>query len=529
MAMTYKPYKKTLLLLILVMVMALMISFPAQHSEVQAAGPVTANTADWPSWGYDLSNHRYNANETAITPATVGKLKVRWTFAFPDTMINSNQPTVIGDTVYVGSWNGNVYAIDMATGQQRWRFFTGITGKTGITRSAIVVAKDLVLFGDQLGRFFAVNKGNGTLAWIQQDFEKHPLAQITGSPVVYGDHVYVPMASREESAGKDPTYLCCTFRGSLTALNISDGSVAWRFYTVDEPQPSTQKNVPLGPGGVGLWSTPAIDPDAGLIYLTTGNSYSPPVSPNSDAILAINLEDGKLRWSTQLTPADWFNEGCQQTPPVNCESEPGGDFDFSSSPLLISSTEMTSKLVIGIQKNGTMSALNALTGKVIWQQMVGEPTAINWGATYDGYRIYTGDASFNRHGGVYALNPATGKIVWQSAMPSCIPGADQAKADCWSGNMNAAVSTPGLIWISAMDGQLHAFDSETGKALWSYDTAHSVQSTNGVAGHGGSIAADNATIASGQVYVMSGYAKWNEHFLEGNVLYAFWLPQPEEF
>lgn len=89
--------------------------------------------------------------------------------------------------------------------------------------------------------------------------------------------------------------------------------------------------------------------------------------------------------------------------------------------------------------------------------------------------------------------------------------------------MTAAVSTPGLVWIGAMDGQMRAFDSATGQILWSYDTAYKLQGTNGIPGHGGSIGPTDATVANGQVYVMSGYAKWNEHHLDGNVLFVFGL------
>src|SRR6185369_178175 len=105
-------------------------------------------------WGFDLGNHRYNPNETSITSANVDKLKLRWAVAFPDTMISSSQPTIIGDTVSVGIGNGNVSALDTAPGKQKWAFFTGITGKTGNIRVGVVVSHDLVLFGDQLGRFF---------------------------------------------------------------------------------------------------------------------------------------------------------------------------------------------------------------------------------------------------------------------------------------------------------------------------------------------------------------------------------------
>ncbi len=486
-------------------------------------------SADWPTWGYDLGNHRYNPNETTITPANVGRLKLRWTFAFPDTSIASSQPIVIGDTVYVGGWNGNVYALDAATGAQRWVFSTGMTGHRSPVRVGVAIGKNLVMFGDQMGRFFAVNKEDGVLAWIPRELGEHPLAQMTGSPVVYGDRVYIPMASREEDAATDPKYPCCTFRGGLIALNIADGSTAWHFYTVEPPQPRGTNSAGIvnsGPSGVGIWSTPAIDPDEGLIYVTTGNSYSPPVSPYSDAILAINLKDGTLRWANQRTYGDWANGACIATPGPNCEGDDAGkDVDFGSSPLLftIKTPNGPRKVVAAVQKNGRMTTLDALTGDVVWEQQIGTATTFPWGASYDGTRIYIADTSYLKNGGVYALDPATGQTLWHSGSMPCVPGLDQPADACWSGHMTAAVSTPGLVWIGAMDGQMRAFDSATGQILWSYDTAYKLQGTNGIPGHGGSIGPTDATVANGQVYVMSGYAKWNEHHLDGNVLFVFGL------
>ncbi len=498
-------------------------------------GRADSGSSGWPMWGYDLSNHRYNPDERAITAANVSKLRLEWAFAFPATEIASAQPTVIDDTVYVGSYNGNVYALDVATGAQRWAFFTGITGKTAAIRTAIVEAHDLILFGDQLGRFFAVNKANGTLAWIQQTMETHPLAQITGSPVVYGDRIYVPMASREENASEDPKYPCCTFRGSLITLNVADGSVAWRFYTVGEPKPTGLNAVGTqnsGPSGVGIWSTPAIDPDAGLIYITTGNSYSPPVSPYSDAIVALDLKDGSLRWAQQVTPDDWSNSSCQDaTPGANCAGKPGQDFDFGASPTLftIKTANGPRKLVTAEQKSGTLYTLDALTGELIWKRAVAEPTSFAWGQSYDGKAIYVSDNTFEKNAGVYALDPATGGVLWHSAAMSCIPGPDQTQQQCWSGYMATAITTPGLVWIGSMDGQLHALDSATGKTLWSYNTARKVQTVNGVLGHGGSIGPTNATVANGRVYVMSGYAAWNKRMLMGNVLFVFAIPEMQTF
>ena len=490
--------------------------------------PASADTGDpaaWPMWGHDLSNHRYNDGETILTAQNVGRLTLKWTFAFPNTYITSSQPTVIGDTVYVGGWNGYVYALDTHTGQQRWAFFTGITGKIAVVRVGVVVSHGLVLFGDQMGRFFAVNQNNGTLAWIQQDFEKHPLAQITGSPVVFGDRVYVPMSSREETASADATYRCCTFRGSLTALNIQDGSVAWRFYTVGEPQPLSSQGPYTGPSGVSIWSTPAIDPDAGLIYISTDNSYSPPVSLYSDSLLALNLSDGTPRWSTQLTPGDWNNKGCNQTPPVNCNGNPGQDVGFGEAPLLFTINTPTGprKLVAAQQKTGVLHVLDALTGSIVWEKTIGSPTTYAWGAAYDGQRLYVGDATYTKDGGVYAFDPATGAALWSTGPMPCQPDRNQLLADCWSGFMDPPVVTPGLVWIGAMDGQMRALDSATGKILWTYNTNQIGLADNGVRGHGGSIGPAGVTVAGGQVYVLSGYNAWGPRLLSGNLMFVFGL------
>lgn len=517
---------------ILVITVAVVLPIPSIATH---ATQTAVQAADWPSWGYDLGNRRYNHAETTLTPANVGGLTLEWTFAFPNTMVAANEPIVAGDTVYVGSWNGHVYALDASDGHTRWDFFDGITGKNVPVRASPVLVDDLVVFGDMAGRVFALNRANGTLAWLNDSIEQHPARQITGSLAAYGDRVYVPMSSSEESSAATSSYACCTFRGSLTALNARDGSIAWRYFTTDPPQPihnATDPTDQFGPSGAAIWSTPAIDPDAGLMYLTTGNSYSAPVSPHSDAMLALNLADGSLRWAAQLISNDVFNNGCQptQTPqttaptPVSCT---GTDNDFSSSPLLANARGH--KLVIGIQKNGRMTALDAFTGQRVWEQSIGQEQAINWGASFDGQYLYVGDASFKRQGFLYALDPSTGQIAWQTPMLACIPGPGVPADQCWSGNMNAVSSTPGLVWIGEMDGQINAFSTVNGNRLWTYNTARTVQGVNGVAGHGGSIATVGATIAHGQVYVMSGYNQWTPSFMLGNALYAFGLPVIEQF
>jgi polyvinyl alcohol dehydrogenase (cytochrome) len=138
--------------------------------------------------------------------------------------------------------------------------------------------------------------------------------------------------------------------------------------------------------------------------------------------------------------------------------------------------------------------------------------------------MYAGDASYKRNGALYALDPISGQAAWQTSMSGCIAGPGVPADQCWSGNMNAISSTPGIVWVGAMDGQVYAFDAANGKTLWLYDTARTVQSVNGVAGHGGSIATVGVTVANGQIYVGSGYNQWTPSFMLGNVLFAFSLP-----
>ena len=551
--MTFRRLKRPLP--IFIGALFLLLSFTPTPGLANSATAPAAG-ADWPMWGGDLGNQRYNRAETSITSANVQQLALKWSFAFPDTMVAANEPIVIGDTVYIGSWNGHVYALSALTGQLRWDFFDGITGKNVPVRASLVVIDQLVIFGDMAGRVFAVNQADGSLAWLNDKIELHPYRQITGSLLAYGDRVYVPMSSAEEGAASKPDYACCTFRGSLTALNARDGSIAWRFFTVDPPlarplspggataavsqsasaddSRQAQMADPFGPSGVAVWSTPALDPTAGLIYLTTGNSYSAPNSPNSDAILAVNLADGTLRWSTQLLSGDVWNGRCESPAPPTPEPRRvpcvGQDDDFSSSPLL--ATVNGQRQVFGIQKNGQLSALDAFTGKLLWQQSVGTRTAINWGASFDGRRLFSGDASYARNGQIYALDPMSGHIDWQQPMPGCAPGPAVPADKCWSGNMSAVSSTPGLVWLGAMDGQAYAFDAATGQVRWHYNSARPpdmFRNVNGVSGHGGSLAVTGFSIANGQLYITSGYNQWNSSFMLGNELLVFGLPNVEHF
>ena len=119
-----------------------------------------------------------------------------------------------------------------------------------------LITPSVVYFGDTAANVYAVNATTGGSQWVRS-VESHPLARITGSPTLHDGRLYVPTSSYEESQGADPQYACCTFRGSVSALDAATGAVIWKTYMLpDEPKQrgKSTAGVPLwGPSGAAIW------------------------------------------------------------------------------------------------------------------------------------------------------------------------------------------------------------------------------------------------------------------------------------
>src|SRR5258708_37679962 len=129
---------------------------------------------------------------------------------------------------------------------------------------------------------------------------------VTGAPTLYEGRLYVPVASREEQGGVTPLYSCCTFRGSIVALDANTGKQIWKTYTIpDEPRPTRINSAGTqlyGPAGGAIWNAPTIDPRRRPLYVGTGNSYTDVPAARTASVLALNLDTGKVMWSVQWTP-----------------------------------------------------------------------------------------------------------------------------------------------------------------------------------------------------------------------------------
>jgi polyvinyl alcohol dehydrogenase (cytochrome) len=490
-----------------------------------AATALAGSSGLWLTGGQDPINSRWQPAETKITTGNAGTLGPRWTFTTGGDV--SATPSVDGSAVYVPDWAGNLFAIDKKTGGQIWSRkiseYTGITGD--VSRTTPAVSGNSLFLGDQGGRLFAgarviaADRKTGKPLWTTV-VDSHFSAIVTQSPVVSDDGktVYVGVASFEEALSAFiPDYVCCTFRGSMLALDANTGAIRWKTYVI-----------PPGYSGGAIWgTTPVIDAKRNSVYVGTGNNYSVPGtvvdcvlaagdnpaavqacnSPDNhfDSVIAFNLSTGAIKWSRFALPFDAWNVNCIPGfgDPDNCPVPTGPDYDFGQGPTLFQAGAGPAKRdLVGIgQKSGQYWALDAATGAVDWVTQVGPggiTGGLQWGSATDGTRIYTAVAnSLHRpwtlvsngqatgatiSWGLWsALDPSTGKILWQTANPT---------GDTSQGAVSGA---NGVVFgcSSDPDGHMFALNAASGAILRDFVSGGACQA--------------GAAISGGTVYWGSGY------------------------
>jgi polyvinyl alcohol dehydrogenase (cytochrome) len=341
-------------------------------ADVKAA--FSPGDADWNGWGAGLENARFqSAARAGLTADQVPRLKLKWSLAYPNTFAANGQPSVVGGRVFVASANRNVYSLDARTGCQYWSFESAAPVRTAITIASVKGSRPMALFGDRRGSVYAVDATNGELLWKTHVLD-HPRAGITGAPVYHNQRVFVPVTSGEEGAANDPKYECCTARGAMVSLDAA-GKKIWQAYTIPEEPRVVGKNeagTPVwGPSGASIWSAPTVDVERNAVYASTGDNFTHPDSKTSDAVIAFDLKTGAMLWTRQLLAGDVFSTACVTASKQGCPENAGPDYDFGSSPILIKLATGKRVLVIG-QKSGIVHALDPDNkGAIVWQTRVG--------------------------------------------------------------------------------------------------------------------------------------------------------------
>lgn len=491
----------------------------------------SAPGGSWTSWGNGIANLRFQpATAAGLSAVDVPHLQLKWAFAVPDATEVRSQPAVIaGNLIFAGG--AAVYALDARSGCTHWKTDLAAPVRSGIaTGSPGGVATAYV--GDAGGNVYAVEIATGKILW-QMHADTHLTALVTGTPLYDRDRLYVPVASYEELAAASPQYVCCTFRGSVLALDAQTGKVLWKTYTVPADQAShiTRKGGNnIGPSGAGIWSAPTIDAEKGLLYAATGDNYSDPPTDLSDAVLAMSLDTGKIVWSRQFRSGDAYNMACNDSNSKACPDADGPDFDFGASPILEKLSNGRRVLILA-QKSGAVYAIDPdAQGAPLWHTQLGQGGplgGVEWGPATDGQQVYVtiSDEGFlpsekgmnldpDKGGGLFALGLADGKQIWTAPAEKC-----DARRPCSPAQPGAVTVIPGAVFSGSLDGYIRAYSTATGKLLWDYDTEHPYQTVNGVPGRGGSLNATGPVIVNGMVYVLSGYGNFGE--APGNVLLAF--------
>ena len=504
-----------------------------------ASGLAAAVLGDsqWTSAGQNIQNTRYQSTETGIGVGNVAQLGVKWAFTTEGDV--SATPAVDGTKVYFPDWKGNLYAVDRSTGLQVWK--TKISTATGLpgdkARVTPVISGNKVIVGNQGpfgggGKLLAYDKNTGALLWSTQ-LDAHPATIITQSATVHGNRVYVGTSSIEEAyAGVIPGYPCCSFRGSMLALDVNTGAIVWKTVMT-----------PPGYSGAAIWgSSPAIDTRRGQVYIATGNNYSIPqpaldcvaaagsdpvaiqaciaAGNHIDAIMALDLKTGAIRWSTAALPFDAWTVSCIPFlgDGSNCPEPAGPDYDFGQAPALFTvrpaGNGKPRDLVGAGQKSGQYWALDPDTGAVQWVTVAGPggtAGGLQWGSAVDGKRVYTAnvnsnfkpwtmpDASIVTSGMWSGLDAATGQLLWQTAPPH-------------GGSTSGPVTTAnGVVFGCSLDplGYMYALNAATGAVLWEFASGGSCLS--------------GAAISKGTVFWGSGYSNFG-FGTPNNKLYAFELP-----
>jgi polyvinyl alcohol dehydrogenase (cytochrome) len=475
-----------------------------------------SQSRQWPIAGQNLNNTWNQSAEHKISPATVQDLSPEWAFTTGGDV--SATPTVAGDAVYFPDWAGNLFAVKKSNGRLIWsRKISKYDGVEGaISRVSPAVDDDQLIIGDILSsnqvhngaNVMAIDHKTGSLRWITQ-VETHPAAIITGSPVVFDGVVYIGVSSNEEALATNPAYPCCSFRGSIVALDAKSGVMLWK--TFDMPENGGR---PGGYSGGAVWQPPAIDPKRGSLFIGTGNNYSAPAdveacqnaTPNAncaaandlfDTALALDLKTGQIKWAKRLQGFDTWTVACQQAAGTNpnCPVPNSPDFDLGGSgPNLVGN-------IVGFgQKSGIYWALNPDNGSIVWSTPVGPGAGatlggVQWGTATDGQRIYVAIANSGHRpytlvpsgqqitwGAWSALDVVTGRILWQTADPT--EGATD------EGSVSVAND---VMYAGSYAGQMYALEAETGRIFWSFAS-------------GGSVL-DAPSIVNGTVYWGSGYRR----------------------
>ncbi|SVC97071.1 uncharacterized protein METZ01_LOCUS349925, partial [marine metagenome] len=256
----------------------------------------------WVGWGLNHTNNR-NQISSVINSNNVNKLKFKWAFNIQGYESRS-PPVVLGDLLIIGTNRGFVYALDRETGCSHWSYRA--EGK--LRNSPLINLEDLAVYIVDEGLVVhSINALDGKLNW-KSPVQREEFNFSTGSPVLMNSKLIIPISTIETAVAVLPFHECCKSSGAIVALDAKNGKVIWYHRVLKEAKLVGKRFITrvkkFAPAGAAVWGTPAIDDSGTKVFFGTAQSTQSPASKFSDAIIALDIKDGRRIWSHQTTRKD---------------------------------------------------------------------------------------------------------------------------------------------------------------------------------------------------------------------------------
>ncbi|MXZ71274.1 MAG: PQQ-dependent dehydrogenase, methanol/ethanol family [Acidobacteria bacterium] len=354
----------------------LIVSLPFAMATTEAQeGGVTferlLNAADEPhNWLTYSGNYEAQRHTTLdqITPANVDRLELQWVFQARSLQVFQTTPLVVDGMMYLTEAPNTVYAVDAEHGRVFWRYEYTPSPESrpccGRVNRGVAILGDTLFMGTIDAQLIAIDRISGQPIW--QTAVERPEAgyALTLAPLIVKDKVIVSVAGGEFG-----------IRGFISAYDVETGEEVWKFYTIPgpgEPGHETWGGDSWRYGGASAWITGSYDPDVDLIYWGIGNpgpDWNPAQRPGdnlySDSVVALDPDTGELDWYFQFTPNDPY------------------DYDSVQVPVLVdfpAQDGSTLKLMLFGNRNGFFYVLNRENGQFINGQPFIE---LNWAEGLD--------------------------------------------------------------------------------------------------------------------------------------------------
>jgi alcohol dehydrogenase (cytochrome c) len=387
-----------------------------QHRAVQSAAvgthvqPINISAADleaagtradqWITYAGSLKGWRYSI-AGQITPANVQQLRPVWIRQFPtESTANESTPLIVGDTLMVTESPSNAVAIDVRTGQVRWRYDRELPAKLPVccgwvNRGLAVYGKNVFL-ATLDAHLLALDVATGHVQWDVEVEKPAAGYTMTLAPLAFGNMVVVGVSGGEFG-----------IRGFIAAYDATTGKPLWKFHTIPEPGEAgheSWRNDAWRTGGGPTWITGSYDPTLDLLYWGVGNpgpDYQGDVRPGdnlyTDSVVALHAHTGKLAWHFQFTPHDEH------------------DWDSNQTPMLVDTTidGVARRTIAWANRNGFYYVLDRTTGEFITAKPF---VQVNWAEGIDAKgRPILAQAGKVSQGGKLTHPGVGGGTNWQPA------------------------------------------------------------------------------------------------------------------